>query len=71
MIDGINFITDEKGQVQGVLLDLQVFRKKKVSATSVLAELSDLQELIDQAVESKKSVGGWEDAKAKLKKLKI
>ncbi len=70
MIDGINFITDERGNTKAILLDLKQFKKDNVSATSILNSLSDLQQLINDAGVEKEAPNTWELAKEKLKGLK-
>jgi len=70
MIDGINIITDEKGNEKGIILDLIAFRKHHVKATDVIQALSGLQELIDNAgIDTRKS-SNWDKAKEQLKNLK-
>ena len=70
MIDGINFITDESGNIKSILLDLKQFKKDKVSAASILNSLSDLQQMINDADVEKEVPNTWEIAKEKLKGLK-
>lgn len=70
MIDGINFITDESGNIKSILLDLKQFKKDKVSAASILNSLSDLQQMINDAGVEKEALNTWEMAKQKLKGLK-
>jgi len=70
MIDGINFITDERGNTKAILLDLKQFKKDNVSAISILNSLSDLQHLINDAGVEKEPPNTWELAKEKLKGLK-
>lgn len=70
MINGINFITDEKGTEKGIILDLIAFRKDNIKAADVLAALANLQELIDNAGTGNKQANNWELAKEKLKNLK-
>jgi hypothetical protein len=70
MVEGINFITDEKGNEKGILLDLIAFKKHNVKALDVLNALSGLQELIDKAGIDNKKVSNWELAKEELKNLK-
>ena len=70
MIDGINFITDERGNIKSILLDLKQFKKDNVSAISILNSLSDLQQLINDAWVEKEAPNTWELAKEKLKGLK-
>jgi hypothetical protein len=70
MIDGINFITDERGNTKAILLDLKQFKKDNVSAISILNSLSDLQQLINDAGVEKEAPNTWELAKEKLKGLK-
>lgn len=70
MINGINFITDEKGNNKAILLDLVQFRKEGIRESAVFEALSGLQQLIDQAGLENKAVNSWEKAREKLKNLK-
>lgn len=67
---GINFITDEKGNKTGIILDLLALKKENIKASEVLDSLSGLQELIDQAGSDNKKANTWDLAKEKLKNLK-
>lgn len=69
MIQGINYITDEKGKQTGIILDLISLNKHKIKASEVIEELSDLQLLIDQADAGNKKSNNWDIAKEKLKDL--
>lgn len=70
MINGINFITDEKGKNKAILLDLVQFRKEGIAESAVFEALSGLQQLIDNAGLDNKAASTWEQAREKLKKLK-
>ncbi|MES2874136.1 MAG: hypothetical protein V4708_10470 [Bacteroidota bacterium] len=70
MVEGINFITDEKGNEKGIILDLIAFKKHKIKASDVLNALSGLQDLIDGAGSSDKKSTNWDLAKEQLKGLK-
>ena len=70
MINGINFITDEKGNEKGIILDLIAFKKHNITAAEVLNALSGLQQLIDKAGTNQKPVSDWDLAKEELKNLK-
>lgn len=70
MINGINFITDEKGNNKAILLDLVQFRKEGIGESAVFEALSGLQQLIDHAGLENKAVNSWEKAREKLKNLK-
>ena len=70
MVNGINFITDEKGRENAILLDLVAFKREGVKAEAVLAALSDLQKLIDSAGADTKKPNNWDLAKEKLKNIK-
>ncbi|SKB83739.1 hypothetical protein [Daejeonella lutea] len=69
MIEGINFITDEKGHQKGIILDLPVLKKHKIKASEVIEALSGLQQLIDNAEHDSKEAGNWGSAKETLKNL--
>jgi hypothetical protein len=70
MIKGINFITDEKGNNKAILLDLLVFKNEDIKADAVLEALTDLQQLIDNAIPENKKQNTWKVAREKLKNLK-
>lgn len=70
MINGINFITDDKGNKKAILLDLILFKKEGINADVILKELACLQQLIDDASVENKSINTWDQAKEKLKNLK-
>ncbi len=70
MVNGINFITDDRGNTKAILLDLKQFKKDNVSAASILNSLSDLQQMINDADVEKEVPNTWEIAKEKLKGLK-
>jgi hypothetical protein len=70
MIDGINYITDEKGNEKAILLDLVIFKKDGTKAGAVLEALDNLQKLIDEAGVDTKKANNWDLAKEKLKSLK-
>ena len=71
MIKGINFITDEKGNQKGILLDLVVLKIEDIKAEEVFNTLKNLQQLIDDADPGKIKISNWDVAKEKLKNLKI
>jgi macrodomain Ter protein organizer (MatP/YcbG family) len=70
MMNGLNYITDERGRRKAILLDLTVFKKENIQASEVLEELAELQELIDQAAHDNKKESNWDMVKEKLKNLK-
>ena len=70
MINGINFITDEKGNNKAILLDLVQFRKEGIGESAVFEALSGLQQLIDHAGLENKAANSWDKAREKLKNLK-
>lgn len=70
MIKGINFITDEKGNEKGIILDLVVLKKEDIKAEDVFNALKNLQQLIDDADPGKIRINDWDLAKEKLKNLK-
>ena len=70
MIKGVNFITDEKGNQKGILLDIIVFRKENIKATDVLNSLQDLQQWIDNSGDDQSLASDWDHAKDKLKNFK-
>lgn len=70
MVQGINYITDEKGNETGIILDLVSFKKNNVKASEVINALSELQQLIDQAGSLSKKSSNWDLAKEKLKDIK-
>ncbi len=70
MINGLNYITDERGKEKAILLDLTVFKKENTKASEVLEALAGLQQLIDQSGQDTKKENNWAVAKEKLKNLK-
>ena len=70
MLEGINYITDEKGNEKGIILDLIAFKKHNIKESDVFKALSGLQELIDRAGTDQKKAGNWDLAKEQLKGLK-
>lgn len=70
-MEGINIITDEKGNNKALILDLLLFKKNNIKAEMVIEQLKDLQKWIDETAEQKKeNTNTWEVAKAKLNQLK-
>lgn len=69
MIEGINYITDDKGRQKGIILDLPVLKKNGTKASEVFEALAGLQKLIDNAEVETKKVGNWDSAKENLKNL--
>lgn len=67
-MDGVSFITDEKGNNKAVMLDIAYFKKQDIKAEDVIAALTDLQKWIDEAGVAKKE-NNWDAAKSKLEKL--
>jgi glutamate synthase domain-containing protein 3 len=70
MINGINYITDENGAKKAILLDLIQFKKDGTGAERIFEALSELQSMINEAGNDKKTLNTWEMAKEKLKGLK-
>ncbi|ADY53211.1 hypothetical protein Pedsa_2669 [Pseudopedobacter saltans DSM 12145] len=70
MMNGINIVTDEKGNTKAIMLDLVYFKKEQIDAKKVIEGLSDLQKLIDESVVTSKKDNDWESAKSKLEQLK-
>ncbi|WP_353132835.1 hypothetical protein [Pseudopedobacter sp.] len=69
-MNGINLVTDEKGNTKALMLDLVYFKKENINAKSVMEALSNLQQLIDESVVANKKDNDWESAKSKLEQLK-
>jgi hypothetical protein len=69
-MEGINIITDEKGNQKAIILDLLIFKKEGIKAETVLDNLKNLQELIDKAGIAPEKKTTWEAAKDKLSQLK-
>jgi Fe-S oxidoreductase len=69
-MEGINIITDEKGNNKALILDLILFKKNNIKAESVLEHLKDLQKWIEETEEQKKPANTWEAAKSRLNQLK-
>lgn len=70
-MEGVNIITDDKGNNKALILDLILFKQKGIKAETVLEHLKDLQQWIDETgVNTKQNSNTWEAAKAKLNNLK-
>lgn len=69
-MNGINIITDEKGNTKALMLDLVYFKKENIDAKNVIEALSNLQQLIDESIVTNKKENNWESAKSKLEQLK-
>ncbi|MFD1628807.1 hypothetical protein [Pseudopedobacter beijingensis] len=69
-MNGINIITDEKGNTKALMLDLIYFKREGISADKVLESLAQLQQWIDETPVAQKKDNSWESAKAKLEQLK-
>lgn len=69
-MDGINTITDERGDNKAILLDLIYFKKENIKAEDVLKALNNLQSLIDSAGSTSQKDNNWDAAKEKLNQLK-
>jgi len=70
-MEGINIITDEKGNNKALILDLILFKKNNIKSEIVLEQLKDLQKWIDETGEqTKPNDNTWEAAKSKLNQLK-
>lgn len=69
-MNGIDIITDEKGNTKALMLDLVYFKKEGIDAKAVIDGLSNLQQLIDESVGTAKKSNDWESAKSKLEQLK-
>ncbi|MES3018370.1 MAG: hypothetical protein V4721_11345 [Bacteroidota bacterium] len=70
MIEGIKFITDEKGRQKGIILELPALKKHKIKATEVFEALAGLQDLIDNAEIDTQKTSNWDLAKENLKNLR-
>lgn len=71
MIEGVNFITDETGNIKAIMLDLIRFKQEGVQDKAVFEALTNLQELINNAGIRKKTANTWDEAKEKLKNLNL
>jgi hypothetical protein len=69
MAEGINIITDDKGNNKALIIDLLYLKKANIKAEEVIKGLSNLQELIDNTPE-KPQQNTWDVAKEKLNKIK-
>lgn len=70
-MNGLNYVSDESGNIKAVLIDLIQMKESGVTAAQTMEALSNLQILIDQAVVPVKKADNWDQAKEKLKNLKI
>ena len=69
-MNGINIVTDEKGNTKALMLDLVYFKKENIDAAAVIKGLADLQQWIDESAAPGKKENDWESAKSKLAQLK-
>jgi hypothetical protein len=70
-MNGINYVTNEKTEIKAILLDLVQMKQDKTVAADVLKQLSDLQDLINNAPEpAKQNAKTWDAAKQALEKFK-
>jgi hypothetical protein len=70
-MNGLNYVSDEAGNIKAVLIDLIRIKESGIASDQVLEALGNLQLLIDQAVVPAKSGSNWDQAKEKLKNLKV
>lgn len=70
-MNGLNYVSDDAGNIKAVLIDLIEIKASGITADEILEKLNDLQKLIDQAVLPAKSGNNWNQAKEKLRNLKI
>ncbi len=70
-MNGLNYVSDEYGNIKAVLIDLIQMKESGITATQAMEALSNLQALIDQAVVPAKKAGNWDQAKERLKNLKV
>lgn len=70
-MNGLNYVSDDAGNIKAVLIDLIEIKASGITANQILEKLNDLQKLIDQAVLPAKSGNNWNQAKEKLRNLKI
>ncbi len=70
-MNGLNYVSDDAGNIKAVLIDLIEIKASGITADQILEKLNDLQKLIDQAVLPAKSGNNWNQAKEKLRNLKI
>jgi hypothetical protein len=70
-MNGINYVSNEKAEIKAIILDLELFKQEGILATSVIQQLSNLQDMISNApAKNKKNTTSWEEAKKALDKLK-
>jgi len=71
MMYGLNYVSDEAGNIKAVLIDLVQMKEAGITAAQAIGALNDLQMLIDQAVVPAKKTGNWDQARERLKNLKM
>lgn len=71
MLNGINYITDEAGNNKAIILDLVRFKKDGIKAVAITEALVNIQQLIDDAPLEEKASETWNQAKEKLKNIKL
>ena len=69
-MDGVNIITDDKGNNKAIILDLLILKQKNIKAAEVVQSLSNLQKLIDDVQVGQPKENNWEAAKSKLSDIK-
>ncbi len=68
-MNGINYVTNEQGNVKALLLDLVKFKNDGTKAEEILKALNNLQQLINEAGVEEKAIKSWNSEKEKLKNL--
>lgn len=71
MMNGLNYVSDDAGNIKAVLIDLIQIKASGIPADQILEQLNDLQSLIDQAVLPAKAGNNWNQVKEKLRNLKV
>ncbi len=70
-MNGIKYVSNEKGEINAIILDVSQFKIDGIAASEVLEALNGLQQIIDSAtVKNKKEATLWDEAKKNLEKLK-
>jgi hypothetical protein len=67
-MNGINFVTNDKGEKTGLLIDLDRLKTEGKSEVDVMDFMEDLEDIL--AIELSKKENGyssWEDAKTRLR----
>lgn len=70
-MDNLNYVTNEKNEIKAILIDLVQLKQAGILAPDVLKNLSNLQDLINNAPSTKQNTKTWDAAKQSLGNFKV